>query len=212
LSVAEFAITTFATLFVAIGPIDTAIVFGGLTGGIHRPERFRLALRAVLIAGGVLVGFALFGLRLLSALNVSLEAFRFAGGVLLLLQAIQLIFGHPAGLSTLTAGERREALEPGDIAIFPLAFPVIAGPAGLTAVVLLMGQAVGDLVKSAVVLASMFFCLLLTYGGMIFTDVLHRILKTTGSNVIARLAGVILAALASQFVFDGIRDARLFCS
>jgi small neutral amino acid transporter SnatA (MarC family) len=67
-------------------------------------------------------------------------------------------------------------------------------------------------VKSAVVLASMFFCLLLTYGGMIFTDVLHRILKTTGSNVIARLAGVILAALASQFVFDGIRDARLFCS
>lgn len=212
MSVAEFVITTFATLFVAIGPIDTAIVFGGLTGGIHRPERFRLALRAVLIAGGVLVGFALFGLRLLSALNVSLEAFRFAGGVLLLLQAIQLIFGHPAGLSTLTAGERREALEPGDIAIFPLAFPVIAGPAGLTAVVLLMGQAVGDLVKSAVVLASMFFCLLLTYGGMIFTDVLHRILKTTGSNVIARLAGVILAALASQFVFDGIRDARLFCS
>jgi small neutral amino acid transporter SnatA (MarC family) len=84
LSVAEFVITTFATLFVAIGPIDTAIVFGGLTGGIHRPERFRLALRAVLIAGGVLVGFALFGLRLLSALNVSLEAFRFAGGVLLL--------------------------------------------------------------------------------------------------------------------------------
>ena len=212
MSVAEFVITTFATLFVAIGPIDTAIVFGGLTGGKHRPERFRLALRAVLIAGGVLVGFALFGLRLLSALNVSLEAFRFAGGVLLLLQAIQLIFGHPAGLSTLTAGERREALEPGDIAIFPLAFPVIAGPAGLTAVVLLMGQAVGDLVKSAVVLASMFFCLLLTYGGMIFTDVLHRILKTTGSNVIARLAGVILAALASQFVFDGIRDARLFCS
>lgn len=212
MSVAEFAMTTFATLFVAIGPIDTAIVFGGLTGGIHRPERFRLALRAVLIAGGVLVGFALFGLRLLSALNVSLEAFRFAGGVLLLLQAIQLIFGHPAGLSTLTAGERREALEPGDIAIFPLAFPVIAGPAGLTAAVLLMGQAVGDLVKSAVVLASMFFCLLLTYGGMIFTDVLHRILKTTGSNVIARLAGVILAALASQFVFDGIRDARLFCS
>lgn len=212
MSVAEFVITTFATLFVAIGPIDTAIVFGGLTGGIHRPERFRLALRAVLIAGGVLVGFALFGLRLLSALNVSLEAFRFAGGVLLLLQAIQLIFGHPAGLSKLTAGERREALEPGDIAIFPLAFPVIAGPAGLTAVVLLMGQAVGDLVKSAVVLASMFFCLLLTYGGMIFTDVLHRILKTTGSNVIARLAGVILAALASQFVFDGIRDARLFCS
>lgn len=129
LAVADFAITTFATPFVAIGPIDTAIVFGGLTAGTHRPERFRLALRAVVIAGGVLVGFALFGLQVLGALHVSLEAFRFAGGVLLLLQAIQLIFGHPAGLSTLTAGERREALEPGDIAIFPIAFPVIAGPA-----------------------------------------------------------------------------------
>jgi len=207
--IADFAVTTFATLFVAIGPVDTALVFGGLTGGVHRPDRFRLALRAVLIAGGVLFGFALFGVQLLSTLHVSLEAFRFAGGVLLLLQAIQLIFGHPGGLSTLTAGERREALEPGDIAIFPLAFPVIAGPAGLTAVVLLMGQATGDLARSVVVLTAMLICLLLTYAAMIFTDLLHRLLKTTGSNVIARLAGVILAALASQFIFDGIRDARI---
>jgi multiple antibiotic resistance protein len=206
---AEFAITTFATLFVAIGPIDTALVFGGLTGGVHRPERFRLAWRAVLIAGGVLLGFALFGVELLNALHVSLDAFRFAGGVLLLLQAIQLIFGHSAGLSTLTAGERREAMEPGDIAIFPLAFPVIAGPAGLTAVVLLKSQATGDLLRSLVVLGSMFLCLALTYIGMIFTDLLQRILKTTGTNVIARLAGVILATLAAQFIFDGIKGARL---
>jgi multiple antibiotic resistance protein len=205
----EFAVTTFATLFVAIGPIDTALVFGGLTGGVHRPDRFRLAFRAVAIAGGVLLGFALFGVQLLDTLHVSLEAFRFAGGVLLLLQAIQLIFGHPAGLSTLTAGERREALGPGDIAIFPLAFPVIAGPAGLTAVVLLMGQANAEIAKSTIVLASIVVCLALTYVGMIFTDVLHRVLKTTGSNVIARLAGVILAALASQFIFDGIRGAKI---
>jgi len=137
----EFAATAFATLFVAIGPIDTAIVFGGLTGGIHRPERFRLAWQAVLIAGAVLLGFALFGVAVLNALHVTLDAFRVAVGILLLLQAIQLIFGHAAWPSTLTAGERREVLEPGDIAVFPLAFPVIAGPAGLTAVVLLVGQA-----------------------------------------------------------------------
>ena len=173
------------------------------------PAVVSLTVTVGLIAGGVLLGFALFGLELLGALHVSLDAFRFAGGVLLLLQAIQLIFGHPAGLSTLTAGERREALEPGDIAIFPLAFPVIAGPAGLTAVVLLMGQATGDFLKSIVVLGSMLLCLGLAYAGMIFTDLLHRILKTTGANVIARLAGVILAALASQFIFDGIRGARL---
>jgi len=204
----DFTITAFATLFVAIGPIDTAIVFGGLTAGVHRPERFRLAWQAVLIAGIVLFGFALFGNRLLGALRVSLDAFRVAGGILLLLQAIQMIFAHPSGLSSLTALERREALEPGDIAIFPLAFPVIAGPAGLTAVVLLMGQA-GDPVGSMIVLAAMLLCLLLTYFGMIFTDVLHRVLKATGSNVLARLAGVILATLAVQFIFDGIRGARL---
>ena len=196
----DFTITAFATLFVAIGPIDTAIVFGGLTAGVHRPERFRLAWQAVLIAGIVLLGFALFGNRLLGALRVSLDAFRVAGGILLLLQAIQMIFAHPSGLSSLTALERREALEPGDIAIFPLAFPVIAGPAGLTAVVLLMGQA-GDPVGSMIVLAAMLLCLLLTYFGMIFTDVLHRVLKATGSNVLARLAGVILATLAVQFIF-----------
>jgi multiple antibiotic resistance protein len=159
----ELAITAFATLFVAIGPIDTAIVFGGLTAGVHRPERFRLAWQAVTVAGVVLLGFALFGNQVLVALRVSLDAFRVAGGILLLLQAIQMIFAHPAGFSSLTASERREAMGPGDIAIFPLAFPVIAGPAGLTAVVLLMGQANGDPLGSMIVLGSMLLCLLLTY-------------------------------------------------
>lgn len=207
MTVGDFAITAFTTLFVAIGPVDTAIVFGGLTAGVHRPERFRLAWQAIVVAGVVLLGFALFGLQLLGALQVSLDAFRFAGGVLLLLQAIQLIFGHAAGLSTLTAGETREALKPGDIAIFPLAFPVIAGPAGLTAVVLLMGQAGGDLIRAGIVLAATLICLALAYAGMLFTEVLHRVLRTTGANVIARLAGVILATLAAQFIFDGIRGA-----
>jgi multiple antibiotic resistance protein len=109
----ELAITAFATLFVAIGPIDTAIVFGGLTAGVHRPERFRLAWQAVTVAGVVLLGFALFGNQVLVALRVSLDAFRVAGGILLLLQAIQMIFAHPAGFSALTASERREAMGPG---------------------------------------------------------------------------------------------------
>ena len=124
------------------------------------------------------------------------------------LQAIQMIHAH-TGASGLTAGERREALEPGDIAIFPLAFPVIAGPAGLTAVVLLMGQAAGDPLQSAVVLGATPICLMLTYFGMIATEILHRVLRTTGTNVIGRLSGVVLAALAVQFIFDGIRGARL---
>lgn len=106
----------------------SAIVFGGLTAGVHRPERFRLAWQAVMVAGIVLLGFALFGNQTLAALRVSLDALRVAGGILLLLQAIQMISAHPASLSSLTDLERREAMGPGDIAIFPLAFPVIAGP------------------------------------------------------------------------------------
>src|SRR5690348_17249712 len=115
----ELAATSLATLLVAFGPIETAAVFGGLTSGIHRPERFRLAWQATLIAGVVLLLFAFFGIPTLGALNVSLDAFRVAGGVLLLLQAKDLLFAHRSGASALTAGEEREALLPGDIAVFP---------------------------------------------------------------------------------------------
>jgi multiple antibiotic resistance protein len=95
MTILEFAITAFITMFVAIGPIGTAIVFGGLTAGVHWPDRFRLAWQAISIAGAVLLAFALLGNRVLSALHVSLDVFRVAGGILLLLQAIQMINAHP---------------------------------------------------------------------------------------------------------------------
>lgn len=207
---AELAATAFATLFVAFGPIETAAVFGGLTAGVHRPERFRLAWQAVLIAGVVVLLFAAFGLRLLQALHISLDAFRVAGGILLLLQATNMVTAHHEGLTSLTPGERREALLPGEIAVFPLAFPLIAGPATLTAVVLLMGRTESDLAASAVVIASILGMLAITYLCMISTEVLRRLLRTTGTNVVARLSGLILAALAVQFIFDGIKGAGLF--
>lgn len=206
----ELAATAFATLFVAFGPVETAAVFGGLTASVHRPERLRLAWQAVLIAGAVLLAFALFGIGLLSALHITLDAFRIAGGILLLMQATQLIFAHASGLSGLTPGEEREALQAGEIAVFPLAFPLIAGPASLTAVVLLMGAVNGDPARGAVVVGSMLLCLALTYVCMISTEALQRVLKTTGSNVVARLSGMILAALAVQFIIDGIKGAALF--
>jgi multiple antibiotic resistance protein len=205
----ELAATAFTTLFVAFGPVETAAVFGGLTAGVHRPERLRLAWQAVLIGGVVLLAFALCGEALLAALHISLDAFRVAGGILLLMQAVELIFAHPSGLSGLTRIEQREAMAPGDIAVFPLAFPLIAGPATLTAIVLLMVRTDGDLAGAAVVIGAMLACLLITYLCMVFTEVLHRLLKRTGANVIARLAGVLLAALAVQFIFDGIRGADL---
>jgi multiple antibiotic resistance protein len=205
----DLAATSFATLFVAFGPIETAAVFGGLTAGVHRPERFRLAWRATVIAGVVILVFAFFGIPTLRTLHVSLDAFRVAGGVLLLLQAKDLLFAHRSGVSALTPGEEREAMAPGDIAVFPLAFPLIAGPASLTAVVLLMGQARDEPLQIMVVFACIVAMLAVTYASLSATEFLQRLLKTTGANVVARLSGLLLAALAMQYIFDGLKDSRL---
>jgi multiple antibiotic resistance protein len=206
----ELALTALVTLFIAIGPLETAAVFSALTAGVHRPERRQLAWRGVLVGGVVLVLFAVGGEPLLRALHVSIDAFRVAGGILLLLLAVDLIFAHPSGLSSITPGEEREARRPGDIAVFPLAFPLIAGPGGLTAAVLLMSRTEGRLVPGLVVLGCLAVCLLATYVALVGAAWLHKVLGTTGTNVVARLSGVVLSALAVQFIFDGLRGARLF--
>jgi MarC family membrane protein len=128
-------LSSFVTLFVTIGPIETAVIFASLTSGTHHKERRSLALRSVAIAGLMLLLFALGGNLVLSLLHVSLPAFRVAGGMLLFLQALTLTFSSP-GLSSINEGERQDAEKPGDIAVFPLAFPLIASPGALSAVVL----------------------------------------------------------------------------
>lgn len=200
-------LSAFVILFVTISPIETAAVFGALTAGIHRPQRLWLAWRAVCIAGVLLLIFALGGNLLLDLLHVSMPAFRVAGGLLLFLQALALTFGSPNGLSGISQKEQREAQQPGDIAVFPLAFPLIAGPGALTAVVLLMGQ--GGIAHQAIVLAMLAANLALTYGALRIVDHLGRWLGVTGADVVGRVCGVLLAALAVQFVFDGVRQAAL---
>lgn len=196
------------TLFVTIGPVETAVIFAGLTSGIHRPDRRSLAARAVLIAGGVLGLFALLGGGLLSLMHVSLAAFRVAGGALLFLQALSLTFAN-RGLSSISEDERQEARQPGDIAVFPLAFPLIAGPGSLAAVVLLMGRA-ESLAAGAAILLMLTACLVATYAAMRGADLLVEWLGGTGADVVGRISGVLLAAMAVQFIFDGLRQARLF--
>jgi multiple antibiotic resistance protein len=200
-------LSAFVTLFVTIGPIETAVVFAGLTAGVHRPERRSLAARSTVVAGAVLLAFALGGGGVLSLLNVSLSAFRVAGGVLLFLQALALTFSSP-GLSSISKGERDDAKAPGDIAVFPLAFPLIAGPGALSATVLLMGRAQG-LWENGVVMAALLVCLGATYLAMLSSEVLIRKLGRTGADVVSRISGVLLAALAVQFVFDGLHEALL---
>src|SRR6201996_9193610 len=134
--------SAFVTLLVTIGPVETAAVFASLTSGIHRDHRVSLAFRAIIVAGVLLLAFALAGNLFLVLLHVSLPAFQIAGGLLLFLQALTLTFSK-SGLSSISEGEQREAKQPGDIAVFPLAFPIIAGPGALSAVVLLTGRTEG---------------------------------------------------------------------
>lgn len=200
-------LSTFVTLFVTIGPIETAAVFAGLTAGVHRPERGRLAARSVLIAGTVLVLFALGGRAMLVLLHISLPAFRVAGGALLFLQALTLTFSSP-GLSSISDQEKQDARLPGDIAVFPLAFPLIAGPGSLSAVVLLSGRG-DDWLDVGALLAMLFTCLLLTYFALIAAERLVNWLGRTGADVVGRISGVLLAALAVQFIFDGLKESPL---
>jgi len=203
--VAPSILSSFVTLFVTIGPVETAVVFASLTAGIHRGQRRSLALRSVSIAGVVLLLFAIGGAFALALLHISLPAFRVAGGVLLFLQALTLTFSSP-GLSSITESEKNDARQPGDIAVFPLAFPLIAGPGSLSAAVLVMGRTTGWIEASGVI-AMLVACLILTFGAMRAAERLIALLGATGADVVSRVSGILLAGLAVQFVFDGLAQA-----
>jgi multiple antibiotic resistance protein len=202
---ASSLLSTFITLLITIGPVETAVVFAGLTAGVHHAARRKLAAQSILIAGFVLLIFAVAGNAVLGLLHISLPAFRVAGGILLFLQALTLTFSSP-GLSSISESEKSDALRPGNIAVFPLAFPLIAGPGALSAAVLLMGRAQAAL-EAAGVLAMILTCLLLTWLAMFAAERLLRLLGQTGADVVSRISGILLAALAVQFVFDGLAAA-----
>lgn len=207
--IVEFAASAIVMLLVTIGPLETVAIFGVLTAGARRSMRPRLAIQAVAIAGRVLFVFAIGGTRFLQLLQVSMPAFEVAAGILLLLQSIELIFVHPGGLSALTTGEEIEAERSSEIAVFPLAIPLIAGPASITAAMLLMGQASADPLRIAVFFVALFIALALTYLMLMLVEPLGRLLGVTGTNVIARISGILLAAVAVQFILDGIRESHL---
>jgi len=202
--------TAFATLFVAIGPIEVGSMFLALTAGMDKAERRNTAIVSALVSTGVLTAFALGGIQLLGLIGVGLPAFRTAGGVLLLMVAADLLLAKHSAISSITPLEEGEAQRhETDVAVFPLAIPLTAGPGSMTAVVLLMGKAHGPL-DMAAVLGALGLIVLLTFAAMLASDRLMKLLRKTGANVIARVSGVLLAALAMQFIFDGLSDSGLF--
>lgn len=203
--IAPSILSSFVTLLVTIGPVETAVVFYSLTAGIHREQRRSLTRRSVAIAGLVLMLFAVGGAFVLSLLHISLPAFRFAGGILLFLQALTLTVSSP-GLSSLNESEKQDAEGPGDIAVFPLAFPLIAGPGSLSAAVLVISRT-ATWIEATGVVAMLLICLALIFAAMRIAEPLMTLLGRTGADVVSRISGILLAGLAVQFVFDGLADA-----
>ncbi len=200
------AITALVTLFVIVDPVGTTPLFIALTAGMAREDRRRVALQSIGVAFVVLTVFGLAGEGVLGVAGISMPAFRIAGGLLLFLTAIDMLFE--------TRTERRErrvadeAANPRDPAVFPLAIPLIAGPGAIAAMILLTGEQEGAPGPQAAVFAVMAAVLAFQLGLFLYgAPVIERALGRTGINVVTRLMGMLLAALAVQFVLDGLGDA-----
>lgn len=206
----EPVLVAFTTLFATVGPQDVAVLFAALTARNSARERRAIALKGTLIAAGILFFFAFFGDTLLRLFGIGLPALRTAGGVLLLLIAIDLVFARPSGGTTTTSEENEEAASRPDISVFPLATPLIAGPGSIGAVVLLIANAEGDRLEYLAVLSALGAILLFTFVLMLIATQVQKILGVTGVHVVSRIVGVLLAALAVQFIFDGLAASGLF--
>jgi multiple antibiotic resistance protein len=203
------AALAFTTFFATIGPIEVAAMFAAMTTSSTAAHRRSMALRGCLIAGGIMLVFALFGELLLSSLGISLAALRTSGGILLLLIGIDMVFVRPSGGRSTTEDETEEAGHKEDISVFPLATPLIAGPGVMGAAILLMANAEGEWQLQAVIIGCLLFVLLLTYVALLGATVIQKVLGVTGLHVISRVFGVLLSALAVQFIFDGVRRSGL---
>jgi multiple antibiotic resistance protein len=202
-------VNTFVVLFIVVDPIGVAAMFAAFTHGATLHEQRRMALRGTALAAAMLLLFYLIGDTLLQTLGITLPAFRIAGGLLLLLLAIDMVFARQSGLRSATVREQEEAEQKQDITVFPLAFPLMAGPGALTTVLLMSASWEEPLrfVGNIVVLAIVLLCALTT---LLMAARIVRLLGETGVNVISRILGLILAALAVQFVLDGVRASGVF--
>jgi multiple antibiotic resistance protein len=201
--VIELLLSAFVTLLVVIDPPGCAPIFAGLTREVPARQRRGMAYRAVIVAFAILLFFGLFGEDLLDALGVSLAAFRIAGGIMLFLIALDMVFERRTRRRETRAQEVDADPEHDDVSVFPMAIPMIAGPGSIASVMLLMARSDG-LEESLAVLGAMAAVLVLTLLALLAAAPLMRLLGYRMEAMLTRLLGVILAALAAQFVIDGI--------
>lgn len=198
-----FFLGALATIFSVVDPVGVAPLFLALTPTMEKAERLRTMKRAVIVATVILLIFAAVGRAALSSLAITVPAFSIAGGILMLLIAIDMLFARPSRTRE-TPEEGIEALSSTDVSVFPLAIPILSGPGSIAAVILYMAQAGTDVLKIAAVLASVLIALIASYITMRLSTLVLRILGETGINVVGRVIGILLAALAVQFVLNGV--------
>lgn len=206
----ELFLSAFITLFVVIDPPGCAPIYAGLTKGASSAQARSMALRATFIAAIILLIFALFGQELLSALHIELNSFRIAGGLMLFFIAFDMVFEK----RTQRREDRAEKIvaqnshspEIEDVSVFPMAMPMLAGPGAIAAIMLLMNEAEG-LAQSLEVLCALAAVLIITAAALVAAGPLIRLLGDKVEAVITRLLGVLLAALAAQYVIDGLKGS-----
>ena len=196
----------FVLFFVIVEPVTLVPVFAGLTEGASQTFRRRMAVKSVTVSGVMLTLFALGGSWFIGIMNISIDAFRIAGGVMLFLIALEMVFARESGTKT-TSEEKTEVQQRSDISVFPLAFPFIAGPGAMATVLLTFGTLRPDMVLMLGLLGVIAIVLLITLVLMLLAQVVMRVMGVTGAHVVSRLTGVVLAALAVQFMVDGLKGA-----
>ena len=210
----ETALTAFTTFFAVIGPIDTAVLLASLTPNMTREERRAIAIKAVFIATVVILLFALFGGPVLKQLGVSLAALQTAGGIILFMIALEMTLSKRPAPVALTHKESEEAEDKAErhaeIAVFPLATPLLAGPGALTSAIVLAAGTKGDLALLGAVVAAIIAVMAVTLVLLLTAQEIHQFIGVTARKVIVRVFGVLLAALAVQSIFNGLSEAHIF--
>lgn len=201
----EQVLKMFVMMFVVIEPITLVPAFGALTSGADDAFRRRMAVKSTVVSAVIFTFFALVGEKLLHVLGISVDAFKIGGGLLLFMVSVDMVFARESGIRSTTVIEQDEARHREDISVFPLAFPLIAGPGALATLLLLLGETAQDpLMITMLVLVAM-VVLAITLAMMLLTTPVMKIMGVTGANVVSRLLGVILVAMAVQFVVDGVK-------
>jgi multiple antibiotic resistance protein len=210
----ETALTAFTTFFAVIGPIDTAVLLASLTPNMTRAERRAISVKAVVIATVIILLFALVGEPVLRKLGVTLAALQVAGGIILFIIALDMTLSRRPGPAALTFKESEEAEDKAErhaeIAVFPLATPLLAGPGAMTGAIVLAAQTKGDVTLLAAVIAAILAVMLVTLILLLLAQEVHQLIGVTARKVIVRVFGVLLAALAVQSIFNGLAETRFF--